>query len=895
MNVAEIEHAPKKDLRILFRTNVAGLAAEQIFIDRHGEREAFEHAFHAHGARIEEAQQCNPVDVVAPRRNIISYYGLGGIGKTTLSQHLQSWVSGEDSEPNWPPFEGGGSRVITARLDLSRDVGLDFETMLIILRVAAGQLRQNMTAFDIAFSRYWEYAHPNESFSDYLKRNSSLRRLSNALKLPEQLAKSLEEVAVYLGQPIPGLSVLTLTGKALITQLRSRSQRKRALNGCPRLPDLLEAGVDPEALGYYPYLLAWDLHRLQQSQPVRIVVFIDTFEDVGTRSNRHLERYLQRLMWLMPNVFFVVTGRNRLEWADIDLVGELDWVGPVSWPGLAVGATEDPRQHLVGALSEHDSDLFLRDRLRRNGVPLIGTEVRECIVSKAQGLPLHLDLCVMRFVQMYHAEAVITPAEFDVGFPGLVARIFRDLGEAERSVLRAVSLFDAFDVPLATATAGAATESAAIRLIDRPFVKIGEWDPWRYHLDELIRGHIVDADHGLDDSWNEADWRAAAQRALSHMGRLTTNTDGIRDRRLLINCLNQGLRLAHDFDLELGWLTDAAYQFIADHVWEPTLAPRIPDVDTPDVLLRTGAAALAMTLVAIRARQKQHRQRTADQLKRCLDSGLLAVDARDLAAYFYAECMRDLGHRDESERGMQELVGPGRRMADTAARGLSHLQRRIGQFRDLQATLSTQDRSATWLRVTGDLWWTQARFAEAESAYQAARDVAQAEGSVGEAALCEACRAFAVGFAEPHRAREVVESARELLQAVTITWADLQVRNAELLLTAGGDSGHGSRCDDVAAAAEANGLSSIGAYTELARGLHAAVLGDAHGLDVARANLLNYVHGAEFSYLVEIIDFWRGTSGALESSGHPADWVDGVAATAERWHDVVRLRVAGLT
>lgn len=892
--MTEIENPTKKDLRVLFRTNVAGLDAEQIFIDRDGEREVFDRAFHAHGAQI-EGQQCDPVDVVAPRRNIISYYGLGGIGKTTLSQHLQSWVCGGDGEPNWPSFESGGSRMIAARLDLSRDVGLDFETMLVILRVAAGQLRQNMTAFDITFSRYWEYAHPNERFSDYLQRHSSLRKLSDTLKLPEQLAKSLEEAAAYLGQMGSGLSVLALTGKALITALHSRSQRKQALNSCTRLPDLLEAGVDSDALGYYPYLLAWDLHRLQQSQSVRMVVFIDTFEDVGTRSNRHLERYLQRLVWLMPNVFFVVTGRNRLEWADIDLVGELDWVGPVSWPGLAIGTTEDPRQHLVGALSEHDSDRFLRDRLRRNGVPLIGPEMRERIVSNAHGLPLYLDLCVMRFVQMYDAEAVITPAEFDVGFPGLVARIFRDLGEEERSVLRAVSLLDAFDVPLATATAGAATESTAIRLIDRPFVKVGEWDPWRYHLDELIRGHIADADHGLDDSWSEGDWRAAAQRALAHIGRLAASTGATEDRRLLINCLNQGLQLAHDFDLELGWLTDAAYRFVADHVWEPTLAPRIRDVDAPDALPRTAAAALAMTLVAIRARQKRHRQRTADQLRRCLGSGLLPVDARDLAAYYYAECMRDLGRREESERGMRELVGPGRRMTDAAARGLSHLQRRIGRFRDLHATLATQDRSATWLRVAGDLWWTQARFAEADSAYQAARDAAQAEGSVGEAALCEACRAFAVGFPEPHRAREVVESARELLQSVTITWANLQVRNAELLLTAGNDADHGSHCDDVAAAAEANGLSSIGAYTELARGLHAAILGDAHGLDAARAKLLNYVHGDEFSYLAEIIDFWRGVTDAPEGGGHPADWIDGSAATAERWRNVVRLRVVGLT
>lgn len=892
--MAETEYSAKKDLRILFSTNAAGVDAEHIFIDREGERETFERAFHAHGAQL-DAQQCDPEDVVTPRRNVIVYYGLGGIGKTTLSQRLASWVSGEEGASVWPSFDADSRRVITARLDLSKEVGLDFETMLVILRIAASQLKQNMTAFDITFSRYWAHAHPNERFSDYIQRQSALSKLSGALKLPDQLTKSLEELAGYLGQPTSGLSVLALTGKALITQLRSRTRRRQALNDCPRLPDLLEAGVDPDALGYYPYLLAWDLHRLQQKQPVRMVVFIDTFEDVGTRTNRHLERYLQRLVWLMPNVFFVVTGRNRLEWADIGLVSELDWVGPVSWPGLAIGTKEEPRQHLVGALSDRDSDRFLRDRLRHNGVALIGPEVRERIIANAHGLPLYLDLCVIRFVQLYNAESVLTPQEFDVEFPGLLARVFRDLGAEERAALRAVSLLDSFDVPIATATAGAATEATAVRLTDRPFVKVGDWEPWRYHLDELIRDHIVDADHGLDDSWSRADWRAAAQRAVDYMGHLVASMDSLSSRRLLINCLNQGLRLAHDFDLELGWLVDAAYRFVADHVWEPTLAPRIPDVDAPDALPSTAAQALAMTLVAIRARQKQHRQRTANQLKRCMDSGVLPIDAADLAAYFYAECMRDLGRWEESERGMRELVGPGRRMADTAARGLSHLQRRTGRFRDLQATLAGRERSAEWLRVTGDLCWTQGRFADADTAYQAARDTAHANGAFGEAALSEACRAFAVAFTDPQRAQGVVDSAREMLQAVTLTWAELQVRNAELLIAAGGDTDQSSQCDAVVAAAAASGLSSIGAYAELARGLHAAILGDARGLDVAATKLLNYVHGAEFSYLVEIIDFWRGTPSTPEKRTYPADWIDDGAVTAERWRALVRRRTSGQT
>ncbi|MFJ3973531.1 hypothetical protein ACIPYR_36060 [Streptomyces parvus] len=39
----------------------------------------------------------------------------------------------------------------------------------------------------------------------------------------------------------------------------------------------------------------------------------------------------------MPNVIFVVTGRNRLQWAQASLEGQLDWTGPHAWSGLDTG------------------------------------------------------------------------------------------------------------------------------------------------------------------------------------------------------------------------------------------------------------------------------------------------------------------------------------------------------------------------------------------------------------------------------------------------------------------------------------------------------------------------------------------------------------------------------
>ena len=106
--------------------------------------------------------------------------------------------------------------------------------------------------------------------------------------------------------------------------LRERRQTVRALAGCARLADLLEAEPDLEALSFYPHLLAWELAQLPPDKQVTPVILLDTFEDVGDRTHRDLERLLQRVVWLMPNAFFIVTGRSRLQWADDALQGQLD-------------------------------------------------------------------------------------------------------------------------------------------------------------------------------------------------------------------------------------------------------------------------------------------------------------------------------------------------------------------------------------------------------------------------------------------------------------------------------------------------------------------------------------------------------------------------------------------
>ncbi|MEU6989367.1 hypothetical protein ABZ953_01710 [Streptomyces sp. NPDC046465] len=513
------------------------------------------------------------------------------------------------------------------------------------------------------------------------------------------------------GDRLVGRAVGAVIG-SLAGALRERRQTVRALAGCARLADLLEAEADLEALSFYPHLLTWELARLPADQRVMPVILLDTFEDVGDRTHRDLERLIQRLVWLMPNCFFVITGRSRLQWADPALQGQLDYTGPAAWPGLAVPAAVPAaraarpphghgRQILVGDFSPEDCDDHLARRLTHEGEPLISQEIRQVISDRSHGLPLYLDLSVMRFLEIRRTGRTPQPTDFDHDFPALIARTLSDLTANERHVLRSVALLDSFDLDLATAAAGLTHQAPALRLIERPFVRENAFGLWPYHLHGLIRSTVRGADDQTDDRWTARDWEQAAQRALTALGEQFQARTGPQ-RTLLVGCLRQGLALARDFRLDLNWLADAAWAYVGDSVWEPLAPPARHDADDGMV---TAAAALVELLATLARRQHEHRSLTVSRLAAVARTQLLPADLHEMTVYYLAKAQRDLGDSASSRHGMQLVANGTGRLAPAARRGLAHLARLAGDFPTAHDTAQTLGWAGRQHRVEGDIYW----------------------------------------------------------------------------------------------------------------------------------------------------------------------------------------------
>ncbi|MEV0495835.1 hypothetical protein [Streptomyces atratus] len=427
----------------------------------------------------------------------------------------------------------------------------------------------------------------------------------------------------------------------------------------------------------------------------------------------------------------------------------------------------------------------------------------------------------------------------------------------------------------------------ALRLLERPFVRENPFGMWPFHLHALIRSTIRTADDQTDDRWSPHDWQQAAERAFAGVGEQWT-TSTAPGRTLLVGCLRQGLAVARDFGLDLGWLAEATWQYVSDSVWEP-LAPSTSRNPTGTLELETPADALVETLSALARRQHEHRERTAARLAAVISTRLLPADLHDMAVYYRAKADRDLGRSSESRRGMQHVAEGGGRLAPAARRGLAHLARLSGDFPTALATAETLGWAGRHHRVLADVWWIQADMARAAAAYVAARDEAEQHAVVGEQATAQAQRAFVLAFIDPDQAGDELALAQQLLTGLDLRATTLTTQIAALIRDAGTAGDIEDRAHLLRTEISSAGLVSSQTTLELALCFHHAVLGRHDKVAGSISRLRELTHSGDYSFYVDIAHFMADLPLPVEA-GSQARWLDGERQTRERWRSLVTSR-----
>jgi tetratricopeptide (TPR) repeat protein len=170
----------------------------------------------------------------------------------------------------------------------------------------------------------------------------------------------------------------------------------------------------------------WD-DAITYSGPPPLIA-LDTYETLWHsgmgrcgRRREPRERWLVDLVSELPEVLWVVGGRDRLSWAE----------------GYDQGWNEACEQHLVGQLSEEDARSFLAKRGIKEPA------IVEKIVLQAAGVPFYLELETLLYDKTPKEQR--TPEVFGGSQQEQIDRLLTHLDPSERATLKLLAAFGIWD------------------------------------------------------------------------------------------------------------------------------------------------------------------------------------------------------------------------------------------------------------------------------------------------------------------------------------------------------------------------------------------------------------------------------------------------------------------
>ena len=308
--------------------------------------------------------------MVSDNSTLITFYGAGGVGKTALLKKLMSEI-----EQKSPMMQ---EEIAYAHYDF--DNNCDVRTIIKILKTQLEKYGCMFPLFETG-NFYYELKIGNKDMS-----SPEIHSIMDRSPYLQELKKNWDNVGTIADYMIPGIRAVTtfmdILDKGLVKFLKGHGIFDEDHEDLKYKLGAMRMSNNPNELyEFLPTLFAQDVadwltdERAERQRT--LVVFLDTYEAlvneaVAVKTQRSRDLWLRDddngIINFIPNTLWVIAGRNKIRWTG-DLAEELD-------------------QHLITALSDEDSDYFLKQAGIEN------PELRKGIAEYTQGLPIYLDLCV---------------------------------------------------------------------------------------------------------------------------------------------------------------------------------------------------------------------------------------------------------------------------------------------------------------------------------------------------------------------------------------------------------------------------------------------------------------------------------------------------------------------
>lgn len=351
---------------------------------------------------------------------IITFYGTGGVGKTSLLNKLEKEIKELES--------GVTKKCAYVKYDFN--ISTDLREILKTFKFQLATYGCNFPLFNTG--NYYYLLKTGQDITP-LKAKSMMERIPwlndfrNKLNAIDTItvkatpvlntAKIFFDMTDEVLQAIPVTKAVMTCFSVVDTLLVKYMEETQVLDEDHKeLRYQLNARFqDRNPIAIYDYLLALfaqDVADWLKATGNKLIVLLDNYELLISETGlATTAKQLKHALWLLgddglifmiPNTLWAIAGRNMIRW-DGELADELD-------------------QHLIKALSPADSDYFLRKAGIKNDT------LRGELVRLTEGYPIFLDLCVDVYTA-YKRRNKTEPTidEFGQKRQDVVARIFRYL------------------------------------------------------------------------------------------------------------------------------------------------------------------------------------------------------------------------------------------------------------------------------------------------------------------------------------------------------------------------------------------------------------------------------------------------------------------------------------
>jgi tetratricopeptide (TPR) repeat protein len=363
------------------------MQAVRKFTDREAARDAFFNAFHAY--------QNGEIDL-----RVLMYYGVGGIGKTTLLKKLKKEMAPRaQDQPNLT--------VVDVNLESAQ-----FETPAACLFAIHNQLEVSCYAFEYALARFWAL------------RGWSLEDIRcQPIEEDSLLFDLVEATADVVGVFAPARLVHRLwdEGNNLVRRWFGENRL---------LVEEIDGLSEKQVEARLPYYLGLSIEQAAIEKERQFVFFLDSHEvilrrDAFQMGRRSGDEWLREMIGSAENGLYVIAGREYLKWTDYN----------PEWGNYL-------EQHILGELTDEDADYFL------SSVPVLEPDIRRAIIETAHGVPLYLDLCATTYMIQKQSGERIEEADFRLAERDVVRRFISHLDSEQAEALKVCSLVEQFDYDL---------------------------------------------------------------------------------------------------------------------------------------------------------------------------------------------------------------------------------------------------------------------------------------------------------------------------------------------------------------------------------------------------------------------------------------------------------------